>query len=141
MPLPAGGNEPWPPKYLDPVYSRIATWAAWYSGDPEQLSAIYGGTRAYDSTGYFASEGGRWKARAKRAVARWFWGTSLAEGEQRTELHLPVAGDVASTSADLLFSEPPKLTVKDKATQERWVELADDGTQAALLECAEIAPG
>jgi len=43
MPLPAGGNEPWPPKHLDPVYGRSATWAAWYSGGPEQLSAIYGG--------------------------------------------------------------------------------------------------
>jgi hypothetical protein len=142
MPLPDGGKTPWPPKYLDPVYGKIATWSAWYSGEPDQLAAIYGGQSTNDNTGFFASErGGSLISRAKRTVQRWFWGTRLPRGEQRTKLHVPLAGDIASTSADLLFSEPPTLTVDDKATQDRLDELVDDGTHANLLEAAEIAAG
>jgi len=140
MPLP-DGDQPWPPKHLAPVYSQIATWAAWYSGDPEALAAIYGGSQGYDSTGFFASERGGWRGAVGRAIERWFWGTRLSQGEQRTKLHLPAASDIASTSADLLFSEAPTLTVEDKATQARLAELAGDGMQAALLEAAEIAAG
>lgn len=141
MPLPEGGKTAWPPKHLDPVYGKIATWSAWYSGEPEQLAAIYGGAATHDPTGFFASQQGGWRGRVRRALERWFWGTQLTAGEQRTKLHIPLAGDIASTSADLLFSEPPTFTVKDTDTQARLDELVDDGVHASLLEAAEIAAG
>lgn len=141
MALPTGGKTPWPPKHLDPIYNKIGTWSAWYSGEPEQLAAVYGGQASYDNTGFFASQTGGFKARVRNAVQRWFWGTRQPVGEQRTKLHIPLAGDIASTSADLLFSEPPTLTVDKTATQDRLDELVDDGTHANLLEAAEIAAG
>lgn len=134
-------NTAWPPKRLDPVYGRIATWAAWYGGDPADLAAIYGGSAGSDpsGTGFFASERGGFRAAVKRAVDRWFWGSTPPAGEQRTKLHVPLAGDIATTSADLLFSEPPTVTAEDTATQGVLDELVDDRMHANLLEAAEIA--
>jgi SPP1 Gp6-like portal protein len=140
MPLPAGGNTPWPPTSIAPVTARLSTWSAWYSGDPEQLSLVYGGMAGNDATGAFASERGGWKAAVKRTVQRWFWGARpLNAGEQRTKLHVPIAADIASTSADLLFSEPPTLKVEDTATQTVLDDLVEEGLHATLLEAAEIA--
>lgn len=141
MPLPDGGKTAWPPKHLDPVYAKIGTWAAWYGGSPDELSAVYGGSTNEDTTGFFASERGGFRGRIRRALERWFWGSQLPRGEQRTKLHVPIASDIASTSADLLFSEPPTLTVEDTTTQDRLAELIDDGVHANLLEAAEIAAG
>lgn len=139
MPLPDGGNTPWPPHHCDHVYRRIASWSAWYSGDPDQLSAVYGGTVAADSTGFFASERGGFRAVINRTLNRWFWGHRQTPTEQRTKLHVPIAGDIAAASADLLFSEPPKITAQDTAAQERIEQLIDDGVHAVLLEGAEIS--
>jgi hypothetical protein len=141
MPLPEGGKQPWPPQHLDPINSRIATWSAWYAGDADQLSAIYGGTQSHDTTGFFQSEQGGWRGAARRALQRMFWGTQLPAGEKRTKLHLPAASDIAATSADLLFGEPPTLTCQNTGAQDRLAELVDDGMHAALLESAEIAAG
>lgn len=139
MPLPSGG--PWPPKPLAPVFDKLNVWSAWYAGEPDQLSAIYGGqTGAGDETqtGFFASQQGGFRSAVRNRLQRWFWGQATATTEQRTKLHVPVAGDIAATSADLLFSEPPSITVEDTETQARLAELVDDGIHAALLEGAEV---
>lgn len=155
MPLPAGGNTPWPPKQCEPINRQIATWAAWYAGDVDQLAAVYsgaGGTQ--DTTGFFASEHGGFKATVRRAgqtIRRWFWGERRGTSQPRMRLHVPIASDIASASADLLFSEPPTVTVApasvpgpdgqptpDTVTQDRLNELLDDGAHATLLEGAEI---
>lgn len=139
MPLPTGGV--WPPEPLCPVFDRLRVWSAWYGGDLDELASVYGGQTSMSDqtrTGFFASQGGGFRANVRGMWQRWFHGTSTARTEQRTKLHVPLAGDIASTSADLLFSEPPTLTVEDPTTQERLDELVDDGIHAALLEAAEI---
>jgi hypothetical protein len=159
MPLPEGGPKvPWPPKHCEPVNRQLAIWSAWYSGQAEQLAAIYAGDGATgtgtDTTGFFGSETGGWKAAAKRVVdtvRRWFWGTRSASTQQRSRLHVPLAGDIAAASADLLFSEPPTFTLPQVAeaaeaegkkaedpTQARLDDILDDGAHATLLEAAEI---
>lgn len=139
MPLPdGGGNTPWPPQHYDLVHRRIATWSAWYSGDPDQLSASYGGAVAADSTGFFASDRGGFRNAINRTLQRWFWGHRQTPTEQRTKLHVPIAGDIAAASADLLFSEPPKITAENTGAQDRIEQLIDDGVHAVLLEGAEI---
>lgn len=140
MPLPEGGAA-WPPPALAPVYDRLTTWSAWYSGEPDALSTVYGGqSGAGDQTrtGFFASQQGGFKATVRNFFQRWFWGTATPPTEQRTKLHVPIAGDIAATSADLLFSEPPTMTVEDSKTQARLDELVDDGMHATLLQAAEI---
>lgn len=156
MPLPAGGNVPWPPEYCTPINAQYATWAAWYGGNVETLAHIYGGGGVNgDTTGFFASQTGGFKANVRRvatAVRRWFWGQPQIGTQQRTRLHVPIAGDIASASADMLFSEPPSFTIPtgphvegqapaENPTQARLDELIDDGTQATLLEAAEVCAG
>ena len=54
-----------------------------------------------------------------------------------------MAGDLASTSANLLFSQPPSLKADDdlqgSATQDYLDNLVDDGMHSKLLEAAECA--
>lgn len=156
MPLPDGGPVPWPPEHCTPILEQYQTWAAWWTGDVEQLAGIYSGGgdgTGRDTTGFFASEAGGFKAGVRRAVnvvRRWFWGERPAATQQRTRLHVPIAADIASASADMLFSEPPTVRVDrdpvdqageqqtDTVTQERLDLLWGDTTHATLLEAAEI---
>ncbi|MEU0332220.1 phage portal protein [Streptomyces sp. NPDC006193] len=133
MPLPTS-DIAWPPPYLAPALDAMHTWDAWWSGDPDRLETLYGG-----STGgapdpkrlqYAGGVVGR--------IARWWWGTPTGPGERRTKLHVPIAGDLCGGSADLLFSEPPKLVVDDENTQKRLDELTDDGMLATLQTAAEV---
>lgn len=146
MPLPIGGH--WPPKELNPVTARLAVWSAWYTGDTDSLSDIYGGQLAGDPgtplVGFLNPDRPGLRGAIGRTLARWFWGLQTPQGEQRTKLHLPIAGDIASVSADMLFSEPPTLTMPDDSdakTQDRLTELAGDEMQSVLLEAAEVAAG
>jgi A118 family predicted phage portal protein len=156
MPLPDGGNIPWPPKECEPINRQYAIWWAWFSGDMETLSAVYGGGGNSDTHGVFASEAGGWRAKVGHVidtVRRWFWGRSGSKGNvPRQRVHVPLAAEIASVSADLLFSEPPTVKVPepdtkpgqpagkgDTVTQERLAALMDDGMHATLLESAEIA--
>lgn len=153
MPLPSGGAVPWPPKHCEQINQQYATWTAWWAGDVEQLAGIYGGGASGDTTGFFASEsGGRVRNAINSVVGkirRWFWSSQASATQNRTRLHVPLAGDIATASSDLLFSEPPTITVEAPApadgeeaaanpTQARLDELVDDGTHATLLEAAEI---
>jgi hypothetical protein len=53
-------------------------------------------------------------------------------------VHVPLAADIARTSADLMFSDCPDMTV-DPAAQDRWEQIEDGiGWEAALVEAAEL---
>ncbi|MBA9003745.1 phage portal protein [Thermomonospora cellulosilytica] len=144
MPLPAG-NEVWPPPALDPVTTQLAVWSAWYSSDLDAISALYGGPTAGDPARGNASAQNAardsWRLRIGRTIARWFWGTPTPATEKRTKLHLPIARDIASTSADLLFGEPPTFTVEATETQARLDELTGSHLCATLTEAAELCAG
>ncbi len=129
MPLPDGG--PWPPPQFAAPFHYMTRCGAWYSGDPDQLAAVYGGGQPSDRPSQY--RGG-----VVGAVARWFWGQPTPPGEKRSKLHVPLAEDIASTSADLLFSEPPTLIVDDTATQARLNEYIEYGLHTTLLEGAEV---
>ncbi|WP_165964239.1 phage portal protein [Actinomadura sp. KC216] len=142
MPLPEGGGA-WPPEHLAPITDRLCAWSAWYSGNPDELEKVYGG--AYGS-GFDTTSRQRVYDRPSQhrggvvgRFARWFWGQPLSSNQQRAKLHVPAASDLAQAGADLLFTEPPTFTVKNKGTQARLEELADDGLHAKLLESAELS--
>ena len=146
MPLPNGGG-PWPPRELDLVSARLDVWSAWYSGDPDRLSFLYGGSLAGDPgrpIGYPQPSTRGLRGWLGRLASRWFWGTQTPENEKRTKLHLPLAGDIAATSADLLFSEPPTFALADDAsdaTKKAVDDLIADGLHADLLEAGEVCAG
>src|SRR6266403_135586 len=145
MSLPTGGGA-WPPANLAPAFARFAEHAAWWTGSPEDLGRVYGDGAgyAYDSTSRnrIANHPSQYRGGVVGRVARWFWGEPIGDARQRSgKLHVPIAADIARTSAELLFAEPPKLTVEaqdgDTATQDRLNDLVDDGVHATFLEAAE----
>lgn len=140
MALPAP-NSVWPPKPFDTALEQIGVHDAWYVGDPTALQKVYAsGTAARTRPSQQA--GG-----LVGAVARFFWGRPQPTGQQRTRLHVPVAADIATTSADLLFAEPPRVLLpksddgtKDHPAQARLEEIMNAPlVHAGLLETAELA--
>lgn len=139
MPLPEN-NTAWPPPEYRTALRRISEWSAWYGGDPEDLARTYGGTYANVRPSDRPSQ---YRGGMVGKVARWFWGQPTPLGERRTKLHLPIASDIAATSADLLFSEPVTLEAPEGAAavlQDRLDELAA-AMHAPLLESAEVCAG
>jgi len=72
-----------------------------------------------------------------------FWGQPVPPGEKRNRTHVPIASDIAQTSASLLFSTPPELktTLEGAAgvANQAWLDsLIDDGFHTRLLEAAEM---
>lgn len=145
MPLPDDPAVPWPPKDQQP-YQRDAEVAdAWWSGDPDKLAAIYGGS----TVGRRPSEGGG----IVQAVSNWFWGRRGTDrGADRKRVHLPAAADIAATSADLLFGEPPTIQIPEAhgdgrdpdavRTEDRLGYLIEhDGWTSTLREAAEVCSG
>lgn len=129
MPLPEN-NTAWPPLDIAPYLRDLGIDDAWYSGDKTKLRSVYA-LQGYDNgTGDLRDERGRgWR----------FWERPRPIGRRDNRLHVPLAADIASTSADLLFSEPPTFTVDTPATQDRLDEILEEGGVAnTLLEAAEV---
>jgi hypothetical protein len=133
MPLPTG-NVPWPPPHLKPALDDMNTWDTWWSGSPDRLESLYGGT----TTGGIDPKPAQYAGGFVGRLARWWWGTPTGAGERRTKVHVPIASDICAGSAALLFSEAPKLTVDDDTTTKRLDALTDDGLLATLQSAAEI---
>jgi A118 family predicted phage portal protein len=119
MALPENGAA-WPPPEWAAYYDRIAVDDAWYSGDRQRLARIYG--------------------RETKTPRRRLWSRrSTAHRPGRdTRLHVPLAGDIAQTSADMLFADMPQVVVEDARTQARLDQILDAGhVQQMLLSAAE----
>ena len=145
MPMPAA-NSSWPPPELERPHRDIAAWSAWWSGDPDRLSEVYGGSSTGSQERSFEQS---WTRRGGLfgAMQRFFWGQPTKPGEQRAKLHLPLAAEIAQVSADLLYGEPPKVTVEDTdateaektPTQEALDRLIDERAHTILHDSAESA--
>lgn len=105
-----GPNITWPPEPWKQVYRRYEEHGAWFAGDPSLLVTVYRGVPASQ---------GVWRTNFDR-----FWASGIAAPQQRRMLHAPLASDIAATSSDLLFSEPPDFNCADG--QERLDELIDE---------------
>lgn len=133
MPLPTSDTK-WPPT-PEPVQACLADWDAWYSANPDRLEARYL-DRGYRNA---ANRPSQYRGGVVGAVARWFWGNPTADGEKRDKVHVPLAGDIARTSSDLLFSEPPTLIGANGTTQTALDDLTEGGLHPTLLEAGELA--
>lgn len=133
MPLPTV-DTPWPPTD-NRVQIALADWDAWYSAEPDRLE------QRYDNRGFrdpHNSRPAQYRNGLQGRLARWFWGNPTPLGEKRSKVHVPLAGDIARTSSELLFSEPPTLISDHEGTQERLEALAGEGLHPTLLEAGEI---
>ncbi|MEV7413475.1 phage portal protein [Streptomyces althioticus] len=124
MALPSDGAA-WPPPQWSAYYRAMRVDDAWYSGDRNRLERIYG----YETETRERRRGLLWGRRSEHRVRK-----------RETRLHVPLAGDIARTSADMLFADMPVIRVADKATQTRLEQLLDEGmVQETLLGAAEQA--
>jgi A118 family predicted phage portal protein len=140
MPLP-GNGQTWPPAQLANILPLYAVWNAWWAGNPDELSSLYGGRTGYDptSTGFFASDAGGFRATVGRAIQRWFWGEATRGPDRRVKLHVPIAAELCQASADLLFSDTITVEADDQSTQDRLADLIDDGFHTEIATAAEVA--
>ncbi|MEH0556004.1 phage portal protein [Streptomyces sp. B21-101] len=124
MPLPAN-DTPWPPPEWADHYRRMRVDDAWYTGDRNRLARVY-------------SHHAPPTERRRR-----LWGRrsqEQREGRRDHRLHVPLPGDIASTSADLLFADMPAIKVTDETTQQRLDDLLDlNRAQQLFLSGAEQA--
>lgn len=124
----------WPPTSF--LRFKLQEHSAWYSGDPNILANFYHMALASQITGL------------PHLVDRdRFWSRQI-KNDQEVGVHVPIAGDIASTSADLMFAESPIIKIAEaheekasddaKKTQERLELMLDgNGFYKRLLEGAE----
>lgn len=135
MPLPAVGT-PWPPEGTAGILDQLRIFGAWYGGQTKDLEAVYQGRNLarYDRPSQYS--GG-----LIGLGARMLWGRpNGANGQDAVKLHVPVAGDLASMSADLIFGEDPEITVRATAgatSQKRLEAHIDGGLWTRFREAAE----
>ncbi len=157
MPLPVGGNVPWPPEEHTHLYVRYREHAAWYAGDPNMLADVYAyGYGQQHRTGEPVGSGSGGSMILPSHSALWrlnfdrFWARVTTAPWRRLMLHLPIAADIATTSADLLFSDPVSILIPEAhglkadsgaiSSQDRLTELIEvAGVPATLTESAETS--
>ena len=116
------------PADLVNVFRDYQLYDAWYSGDRIRISNLYQ-SRLYTPT----KEGSFWAKRSKE--------------HRQVMAHIPVAKDIAATSASFLFSEHPIISIPESATNTKALQaeghlqdiIADGLYYPKFLEAAEIA--
>ena len=110
--LPDNGEQ-YPPENHKQIFRVYEEHSAWHAGDPAILRKTYANVPQ--------------DYRPRRYM---FWTRKGATELQtdRHQIHVPLAGDIAQTSSDLLFSEPPSFIVHDKEASEAEI----DKTQGEL---------
>jgi A118 family predicted phage portal protein len=126
---------------MDTIYAQLDVWDAWWAGDRERLVEVYGGLGGSPTHPGLRDRPSQYRSGAVGKLSRWFWGSPKPVGQRIAKLHVPLAADIASTSAGLLFSEPPAITAEHEQTQARLEELLDDEWWATLTEAAELCAG
>jgi len=117
-------GKAFPPEDWAYLFRKFYEWQAWYSGDPDQLLALY------SSSLYHPID-------TDRGL---FW--ARIEAEERAEVnHMPLAGDIAETSSNLLFSESPEIIYDPSGRSGERIRtfIKENGLLNILLEGAELS--
>lgn len=128
-------GQTWPPKDHGPLWKPLTVWEAWWTGQPDALRAAM--TQASQVP---ANHPSQYRGGIVGAVARTFWGRPLNQADRpsRSDLHLPLAADIARTSADLLYADAPTITSQDERSQVVIDAMVDTGLIETLTEGAEL---
>lgn len=136
MAMPVFSGE-WPPKPWDDAAREFDIFTSWWTGDVDALETIY------SSPNYVAPRPSQLMGGVRGALARFWYGKPMVQDQKR--LHVPAASDIATTSADLLFGQPPSWLFNEgdaadlAGAQTRLNEIMDGAdTVAKLLEAAEL---
>jgi len=117
--LPENGSA-YPPENHKHIFRVYQEHNAWHAGDPAILRKVYADVPQ--------------DYRPRRYM---FWTRKGATELQidRHQLHVPLAGDIAQTSADLLFSEPPNFVINDRNASDSDVLDTQDNFDDLIRKC------
>lgn len=131
-------NMIWPPTGL--IEMKMAEHSAWYSGDPDLIANFYTlyATANVQNLPFIVQDDS-------------FWGRQL-KNQGEIKVHVPIAGDIAETSANFLFGESPTVKIveahEEKAAQsfkdsqkDLDAMLLESGFFRKILEAAETSAG
>jgi A118 family predicted phage portal protein len=107
-------NMAWPP--IDFLGWKMAEHSAWYTGDPEILADYY--SKVMDANIQ--------KLPYPIRTSESFWGRQY-KNQGEIFVHVPIAGDIAETSANVLFGDSPVITIGE-----------DDGKKASQASQKEL---
>ena len=133
--------DQWPPSPFHIAGARYNEHRAWWAGDMATIKAIYSGT----GVATHVHKGVAHRGGVIGGLSKMFWGQPVAEGENRTQLHLPLPADVAQKSSSLLFGEAPRIELpdfeeKNKSGQARLdLIMRSDESHSQLLIAGEYA--
>lgn len=131
-------NMQWPP--MGPIGWKMAEHSAWYSGDADILANFY---TDYARNNIFNL--------TYQSQDESFWGRNI-KNQGEIKVHVPIAGDIAETSANFLFGESPIIKIDEahgetaaqshKDTQSDVDDmLLESGFFRKILEAAETSAG
>ncbi|VDG76173.1 phage portal protein, putative, A118 family [Actinobaculum suis] len=130
-------NTAWPP-YPNALNRAYQEHHAWWTGDTAKLAEVYAHAPTTNTAGGAFGRYGLFGG-----LRRFFWGKQdNPTATSRPKLHIPLASDIAETSANLLYANPPTITAADltetSTFDEAIAEYVTAGLHGALLEGAEI---
>jgi A118 family predicted phage portal protein len=103
-------------------FNKFEEWGTWYSGESQYLVDYY--TRKVATT---------------MKEDSLFW-AKIEQEERVNAIHIPVAGDIAGMSANLLFSESPRIIINNMLYSDIInYFIKENGFDNLILEGAEIA--
>lgn len=103
--------DTWPPEPFDIAFARFAELDAWYSGDAATLAEIYTG-QGTSATPTHTINGRAYRGGVLGSLSKMFMGQPVVPNEKRMRMHLPLAADLCTLSADLLFGEAPQVAFR-----------------------------
>lgn len=140
MPLPAAGSA-WPPAEFKPHFDLPAVYDACYVGDTDRMQSSYRKPITHPA---------QFNGGIVGAGARAVLGKPQQPHEQRAHLHIPLPADIATLSADYLFSEAPRVVFpgersengesdRDRVQARAEKIINTPRTHSLFLESAEVA--
>ncbi|WP_100811777.1 phage portal protein [Microbacterium sp. BR1] len=151
-------SDQFPPAPFDIAFARFRELDAWYSGDATTLAEIYSGTTAAAAPTHTIS-GRSYRGGVLGSLSKMFIGQPVIPDEKRMRMHLPLAADLCTLSADLLFGEAPQVLFRRpddapvaegelRKDRKRWVHpaqarldklISSDEAHAELLLAGEYS--
>lgn len=137
MPITWGPDAHWPPPGGEHCARLFEEYRRWYVGDPVELARWYS-----PNAGYGLNVRPSQRASGLYGwFGRMFWGQpAIGTVGDMERMHIPAAANVSALSADLLYSEPPTVTIEDEGATERMQAiLTEGGVYAVMAQAAELA--
>lgn len=105
-------SDVFPPEPFDIAFARFRELDAWWTGNSQTLREIYSGQAAAVAPTHTVG-GQAYRGGVLGTLSKWWHGQPVVDGENRMRMHLPLAADLCTLSADLLFSEAPQVVFRN----------------------------